>query len=330
MRAARRSAHTAACPLAFALALGACATDHDPDRPGPPRVIHAYVVEASYGADGTATYLGLLTDPSFDPTDPEVWRKVPDLTQGGAAGPYAPPTLLRAVLSELVEGDALEDLTTDADGDLHATLRPGVIAVSAVPRNPAIVPTSAAAAPMQASYFDPSGSGTTGPPGPALVMAPSPTLPAGSTVTVTLSGAAIKDTAGHAMGADATFTFETSDVAPMSVNGARVPAAATDIEQPAGKAIEIVWNTLLLATTVVPAAFELRGPLADAMPAVVPVDVSYPMGVAEALGGVPSVTLKPRAPLAAGGRYALTLRASLTDLFAVPLPADVTLTLVAK
>ncbi len=310
-------------------ALAACGPDHDPDRPGPPRVVHAYVVEAAYKADGTATYLGLLTDPKFDPTDPDVWRTLPDLARAGSAGPYAPPTLLRAVLSELVEGDTLEDVAPDDAGHARATLRDGVITVSAQPKDPTRAPLDLAAAPMQASYFDPSGAETTGPPGPALVMAPRPTLPAGSIVTVTLSGAAIKDTRGHPMASDATFSFETSDVAPTSINGSRLRADAAPMELAANATIQIGWNTLLLPASVVPAAFELRGPLADAMPALIPVTVSFNTAVADAAGGVPTVTVKPQGPLAAGARYTLTLRSSVTDVYAMPLPADVTLTILA-
>ncbi len=320
----------ASLALLWPLALAACEPEHDPDRPGPPRVVHAYVIEATYHGDGTASYLGLVTDPSFDPTDPDVWRKLPDLAQGGAAGPYAPPTLLRTVLSELVEGDTVEEITMDGTGQSHATLRPGVIAVTAQPRNAAVMPLPAAAAPLQASYFDPSGSETTGPPGPALVMAPSPTLPAGSIITVTLSGAAIRDTRGNPMAADATFTFETRDVAPLTINDSLLPDGTEPIEVAAEGTIEIGWNTLLARSTVSTAAVELRGPLADAMPAVLPLEVSFDMAVADALGGVPVMAIKPVTPLTKDATYTLTLRASVTDLYGMPLPSDVTLTLVAR
>jgi hypothetical protein len=302
--------------------LPACAPDHDADRPGPPRVVHAYMVEAAYLADGTASYLGLLTDPAFDPTNPDVWRTLPDLSGAGGSGPYAPPSLIRAVLSELPDGDLLEDIDPVTN---RATLKSGIITVSARPLDPLVVPTAEAANPPQGSYFDPSGAETTGPPGPALVMAPRPTLPASSVITVTLSGAAIRDTRGNPMAGDAVFSFETRDMAPLTVGGELLTPEGVTV--PPDAALEIAWNTLLAAATVLPSAFELRGPPAgaDGLGTLVPVDLSFPDDVTEALGGVPAVTLTPRAPLEVGASYRIVIKTTLTDVFAMPLRAEVTI-----
>lgn len=299
-------------------ALAACEEDRSPDRPGPPSIRHAYMVEATYLEDGTASYLDLLRDPTFDPTDGALWRRIPDLNGAGSTAPYVPSTLLRAVLTELIEGELVEDI--DAMG--QATLKPEVITVTATPRDPMAMPSAAAASPPQDSYFDPTGTHDTGPPGPALVMAPRPVLPSASTVFVTFRAAAIRDVGGLPMESDVTFFFETAPLGVLLVNGDVL--GADPVEVPTEGVITLGFNTLLDPATAL--AVELHE--GDATGPLVPATVAIDAEVADAVGGAPAVSLQPMAPLGAGRRYAAVVRSTVTDLYAMPAPGDLVVPLV--
>jgi hypothetical protein len=298
--------HARGLALALLGLVAACEETRSPDLAGPPRVVRALAVEVAYGADGTGTYLHpALRD--GDQTLPESWQGLPDLLTPSTM-PVVPVTVVRLVFSELLDGDSVELLD---DAMMTSMLKPGVVTLTATP--PAGAP-AAAATPTLGGFFQPAGSQTGAAPGPALVILPSPAFPSNSTITITLSGSAIRDTGGAAMGADQTITFST---APLSLAGTEPdvtdPMAPPEPDAVSG-GITLFFNAPLDPASVVDAAFELR--LGDAMGTPVPFTLTADDLM---LGRVIAPVITPMSPVAADAPLTLIVKVDLLrDVHGVP------------
>lgn len=288
----------------------ACVEDKVPDVPGPPRLERALAVEIEYASDGSATYLHAPI--AGDPTLPENWNgmgadvpAVPDLLTSTA--PVVPTTSLRLIFNELLDGASVETLV---DGLMPSSmLNAGVVTIAATPPAGA---SAAAAAPVMDGYFQPSGTPRGAPPGPALVLLPAPALPSNSMITVTVSGALVKDTAGTPMGADRTVAFTT---APLALS--HLDAALLDEEHPPAPdavmgGIAVFFNTVLDPASVPVAAFELRRGDAAGAP------IMFELHADPVDGHVIAPVLVPTEPVAEGDVVVVLVHAAmLRDTFGI-------------
>lgn len=195
----------------------------DPDlktalRPeGPPEVLAVLALDLNTGHEGATfcKYVGSTLD-----------EKGPGLVQGSTICPtdmadYAPEAAeplgwgIRIVFDELLNGDAVETLDCDADGDGiqddPITTCDGHIDTT---QPVGITCTGVTGAVAYDGYYVPNGNKDSFPVGPSIVVFPDNTAPTGSTCTLTINPVVVdKQGEGVATGAETgTFTMQIADL----------------------------------------------------------------------------------------------------------------------
>jgi hypothetical protein len=225
-----------------------------------------------------------------------------------AAAGVSPRVHFALRFDRLLDGDQLEDVT-----DAGVTGKPGVATITA------------AGQPQVAVSYVPNGDGVHKllfAPGPQLLITPTPTLPAGSSVTVAIDKSRFRGKAGEGplvidTGVSDSLTFTTAPfaVAIGAGDAAASPDAGTPLSLAAMAAITVAFNNLpaaQVASHIAVVVTDAAGqPVADAAEAPAASDMDPSLW---------TVAPKPAGWLV-GATVTVTVDASAADVLGMPLPA---------